>query len=281
MSDDTYKSIPEIINQLKTLSDQLESGNMPASELETMLDNVRELYERMVVLRYKALEAEAKKEEPVVIPGPEPEPEVKEEAPVVEESTESFGEIKFSVGIPEEQEPEVEETRELEPEVEPEPEVEQVAVPEVEKTPEPEPVEVEESAPETPIEAVNSPEKQVQPDIHPNQTNLLDAIEERQKEESFNEKFASSESKSVGDKLQKSRIEDLKKAIGINMKYLFMNDLFEGENTIFNEAVDQLNEFGNWDEAKSYMNTLQEKYNWDQGHKSVVKFTELVERRYV
>ena len=49
--------------------------------------------------------------------------------------------------------------------------------------------------------------------------------------------------KTVADKLSRQPIKDLKSAIGLNQKFLFMNDLFEGENELFNNAINKINSF--------------------------------------
>lgn len=96
-----------------------------------------------------------------------------------------------------------------------------------------------------------------------------------------NEQFSENQNTTLADKLKQSPISDLKQAIGINLKYLFMNDLFEGENTHYNEAVDVLNSFGSSEEANNKLSELRQQYNWDDENTSVIRFTELVERRYL
>lgn len=118
--------------------------------------------------------------------------------------------------------------------------------------------------------------------IHPNQTNLLDQIESEKKNVSVNEKLAETkkEQKTVAEKLQKSPIQDLRKVIGLNQKFLFMNDLFEGEKSNYDEALDKLNTFDSFDEANDYISEIKAKYNWENETESVISFVELVERRY-
>ena len=120
-----------------------------------------------------------------------------------------------------------------------------------------------------------------------NQTNLLDAIEESGVEleqsdaENLNQKLASA-SKSVADKLKAQPIPDLNTAIGINQKYLFMNDLFEGERDEFHNSIAELNKFDSFLDADNYIrNNLVSKYNWDMESASAVRFMELIERRYL
>lgn len=102
-----------------------------------------------------------------------------------------------------------------------------------------------------------------------------------QQEESVNERFSKSSKTTLGDKLNHLPIKNLKDSIGINMKFLFMNDLFHGENAHYNESLDKLNTFNNHQEALAYIDTLKSKYNWEEEHPSVESFLELIERRYL
>ena len=135
------------------------------------------------------------------------------------------------------------------------------------------------------------------------QINLLDAIDEeivktdsKDKETSseneqknlnssgsVNEKFAQKTSQlSIADRLGKQPISDLSKAIGINEKFLFINDLFKGENIDYNSAIHELNAFNSFEEAQDYIQTvLQPKYQWKLKNSSEKKFIKFIERRYL
>jgi len=128
-----------------------------------------------------------------------------------------------------------------------------------------------------------------------NQTNLLDAIEEHvvdgtnhviekpnlDNSTSINDTFASEASeKTVADKLRQQPIKDLKSAIGLNQKFLFMNDLFEGENQKFNDAINKINSFKTLQEALAFIDS-EISSAWDKENSSVVNFMDLVERRFM
>jgi len=133
-----------------------------------------------------------------------------------------------------------------------------------------------------------------------NQTNLLDAIEERVEDvyaeedskditgrtnldnlTSINDTFArGTPEKTVADKLSRQPIKDLKSAIGLNQKFLFMNDLFEGENELFNNAINKINAFNTLPEAIAFIdNELSSA--WDKENSLVLNFMDLVERRFM
>ena len=86
---------------------------------------------------------------------------------------------------------------------------------------------------------------------------------------------------SMIEKLQHKRIADLKAAIGINEKFQFINELFEGNMKEYNVAVDQVNNFSSFSEAESYLANLKDMYKWDVENPVATQFTELVERKFL
>lgn len=91
------------------------------------------------------------------------------------------------------------------------------------------------------------------------------------------------EDKSIGARLQQKPIENLKDAIGLNEKFLFINELFNGNIQAYNEAIGQLNSFPSIHEAFEFINSLTGEFAWD-GNRSadtIEKFANLVQRRYI
>jgi len=96
------------------------------------------------------------------------------------------------------------------------------------------------------------------------------------------EKFSSTKSeKSVADKIHHQKIDDLKKAIGINEKFLFINELFEGNLASYNEHIEKINTSPEVNHARSIVDSLIAKYNWNHEQEIVKKFMDLVERRFI
>lgn len=85
---------------------------------------------------------------------------------------------------------------------------------------------------------------------------------------------------SLAEKLSQSKVEDLTKAFGISEKFLFMNELFEGDSEEYKEALNNLNSFSSWSEAEKELMSLSSKYGWDHENEFVNRFTSMVERRY-
>ena len=82
------------------------------------------------------------------------------------------------------------------------------------------------------------------------------------------------------NKILKPAIDDIKKAIGINDKFQFTNELFKGNNDVYSMAIEKLNSSGTKESAMEYAMQLKEEYNWDLENETVKRLMELVERRY-
>ncbi|MBS1522381.1 MAG: hypothetical protein JST50_15380 [Bacteroidetes bacterium] len=76
-------------------------------------------------------------------------------------------------------------------------------------------------------------------------------------------------------------ISDLKQAITLNDKLLYIKDLFNGYNLAYSEALDILNRFTSFDEAENFLKTsYAAKNNWDAKPATTEKFYALLRRRY-
>lgn len=112
------------------------------------------------------------------------------------------------------------------------------------------------------------------------QRSLLDQIKE-DKGSSVNDKLAEIKQESVAERLQKSKIEDIRSVIGIGQKFLFMNDLFKGEKSHYDQTIDKINTIHNKAEAENYLNnTVASKFNWDESSESVKNFRQIVDRKF-
>jgi len=89
-------------------------------------------------------------------------------------------------------------------------------------------------------------------------------------------------SKTLAEKLHHHPIKDLKQAIGINEKFLFINQLFDGNLQQYSEAIDKVNSLNNLESAREFITTeLAVRLNWDDSNEHVQNFMELVERRFI
>lgn len=99
---------------------------------------------------------------------------------------------------------------------------------------------------------------------------------------SLRDKFsATNQDNSIADKLLKNPVSDLKKSIGINEKFAFINELFDGDLNSYNEAIDNLNNSNSYENAIAFLKTeLSSKYDWNGESEAFQKLKNLVERRF-
>jgi len=99
--------------------------------------------------------------------------------------------------------------------------------------------------------------------------------------ESLHTKIASKPSaKTLAERLHHKPITDLKAAIGINEKFLFVNQLFEGNLQNYSAAVEKINSMNDLIAAKQVAADLAGQMNWDDDNEHVKNFMELLERRF-
>lgn len=94
--------------------------------------------------------------------------------------------------------------------------------------------------------------------------------------------FDQKQAKELSERLSSIRIEDLTKAIALNDKLLYANDLFSGELVTFNEVVRTVNNMNVFAEAQRYLTQLAKQHNWTSESKqeSAQNFIKLVRRRF-
>ena len=78
-------------------------------------------------------------------------------------------------------------------------------------------------------------------------------------------------------KLKPNKISDIAKAISINDKVMIVRNLYAGDNAAFNNAIAIFNAMNSLDEAMKYIQT---KTTWDMEDPTVIKFIEIIKRRY-
>ena len=98
--------------------------------------------------------------------------------------------------------------------------------------------------------------------------------------ESLNEKLKD-ERAEVATTLQGSPIRDLKKGIGVNDRFLFVQDLFRGDENMFERSLKTINGFNIYPEAEYWIQReLKVKLSWPDTSETVKLFDQLVKRRF-
>jgi hypothetical protein len=85
----------------------------------------------------------------------------------------------------------------------------------------------------------------------------------------------------VGHRLTDSPIKDLKKAIGINDRFVFINELFRGDEVMYERSLKTINGFRIMAEAEYWIEReLKVKLGWDDMKETTRHFYQLVKRRF-
>ncbi len=98
--------------------------------------------------------------------------------------------------------------------------------------------------------------------------------------ESLNDKLKA-DNVELSEKLTETPVKDLKKAIGINERYVFINELFRGDEAMYERSIKTINSFTIWPEAEYWVRReLKTKLGWIDSNDTVKKFDALVKRRF-
>jgi len=85
-----------------------------------------------------------------------------------------------------------------------------------------------------------------------------------------------------GDQMELQPIKDLKSAINLNDKLLFVRDLFNGYSMAYGEAIEILNRFNKFEEADQFLKlNYYAKNNWEAKQSTADKFYGLLQRRFL
>jgi hypothetical protein len=296
--------IARLIGKIRERYDQVQepSGKIVRIELDLLLADIRELYERIGSLNYALA--------PVGLPhaqfsGPEI---VEEESPA---SVEPVAETKFEPGPAIEESPGTQVAEEsLPPELTqkmfiPDPVPLSPIIPEESQKvhspdPIPDPVLELEIPPEnvSPIVQeipVQKQEREGDPSVYSHETmppvhSTLDlfgaptatlADKFRDEKRPLNERMnlENSSDKSIGSKLR-LKIADLRSAIGINDRFIFINELFEGDMRLYDDMLGRLNTCASLQEAIAVFENSKAQQGWSGELSSVERLLDFIHRRY-
>ena len=94
-------------------------------------------------------------------------------------------------------------------------------------------------------------------------------------------KQASTAGTSIAERLSKSKIEDIKSSIPLNLKFLFINVLFDGKVNEYNEALAHIEECSDFETAQQVLIEKYSKKNkWDMHTEEKNEFFQIIERKF-
>ena len=98
--------------------------------------------------------------------------------------------------------------------------------------------------------------------------------------ESLNDRLKQSKIE-LSDMLTEAPLRDLKKAIGVNDRFLFINELFRGDEAMYERSIKTINNFSIFPEAQYWIEReLKVKIGWKESDPIVKQFDQLVKRRF-
>jgi hypothetical protein len=87
--------------------------------------------------------------------------------------------------------------------------------------------------------------------------------------------------KELSSKLGDGPVKDLKKAIGVNDRFLFISELFRGDEAMYERSIKTINSFTIWPEAEYWIKReLKIKIGWSDDNQVVQQFDQLIRRRF-
>jgi hypothetical protein len=270
----------ELVSAIENGLKKISKGNITLIELEETVASSRELYERLLIVRYKVYEnsilaveeseelevvdkeTEVKKEEETI-------PEENKEIEIIfEEETNDIAEdsiIRFDLFATPEIESEVEEDEVL-PEVEKEIEqsIEEEVLPEIEIKEE-ELVE-ENLDSEEEIENTANDSAETSKEITEDASSLFPKLMKIEK--------------SIAQNYQVMTLETLIGSFTLNERLQFINELFDGSSDLFSSAIKRLDALDNRDSARSVIAEYAAENNWDLDGEVVEDFMLKICSRY-
>lgn len=100
------------------------------------------------------------------------------------------------------------------------------------------------------------------------------------REESLNDRLKM-DKKELASMLKESPVKDLRKAIGINDRFTFINELFRGDEDMYERSIKTINSFNILPEAEYWIQReLKIKIGWNEDSETVQHFDQLVRRRF-
>lgn len=94
------------------------------------------------------------------------------------------------------------------------------------------------------------------------------------------EKYHAKDEQSIADKMQKTQITNIREAIGINEKFLFINELFNGDLGRYNKILDDINQLPTKKGVETYLLELKIQFQWADDSEAYIKLKELLDRKF-
>jgi flagellar biosynthesis GTPase FlhF len=288
--------IKTILGHLQSGVEKLESGHLSPEDMELLVEDAKELYERMVILRYKIYETNVlgvkeavisasirhtEIETPIDLFGSidEPTPEPAFEVTFASGQSDELNAAVFNDELEDNLEEELEEAH-----IEEEQEEEEAHIEEEQE-------EEEEHIEEQEVEEEEQIEEEQEERIEEKEEDRIDDEEEELIEHAapsnWEPEFSGDQpiwmaemEANIRDNRSVFPLESLIGAFTLNEKLQFINELFDGSSDDFSSNVKQLDQLASIDAARNMIAELADTYTWDTDSEIVEDFMYKICRRY-
>ncbi len=264
--------IKTMLGHLHTGVEKLESGTLSPEDMELLVEDAKELYERLIILRYKIYETNVLGVKEPVISAHLRQTEI--ETPI-----DLFGSIEEHSITPE---PafEVSFAKSDDEDLNEEP-IHEASIP-AEDPIHDEEIEEEEQEVEGPIQTIEDPihEEEIEEEIE-------QEVEEPEAPTAWEPQFSGDQpiwmaemEANIRDNRSVFPLESLIGAFTLNEKLQFINELFEGSSDDFSSHIKQLDQLASMDAARNMLAELALTFNWDTESEIVEDFIYKICRRH-
>lgn len=262
--------IKTMLGHLHTGVEKLESGTLSPEDMELLVEDAKELYERLIILRYKIYETNVLGVKEPVISAHLRQTEI--ETPI-----DLFGSIEEH-SIASEPAFEVTFAKSDDEDLDEEP-IHEASIPEEDPIHEEEiEQEVEEQELKEPIQTIEDP-------IH--EEEIEEEAEEQEAPTAWEPQFSGDQpiwmaemEANIRDNRSVFPLESLIGAFTLNEKLQFINELFEGSSDDFSSHIKQLDQLASMDAARNMLAELALTFNWDTESEIVEDFIYKICRRH-
>lgn len=269
------KSLEQLIHQLTESLEQLRAGDLSFADLDPMVDRAREVYERLIALRFAAAERELKAEESTDAPF-----KISTSLPGQTSLIDAIEEVVRTNGGSLERE--VGSGRQAE-------ESELEATNSASNMEQVESVVHDSEMDEEEGEEAPSPEKEASesdgqfPEPEAGQESPAETSSKLDSPEKPSQSIARGTGGStLAERLRKTPIEDLRKAIGLNQKFQYIQELFSGDSDLYHHLIDEVNSADSLEGAIELLAERSERLaKADEEDQLAQSLLELVERRFL
>jgi len=124
------------------------------------------------------------------------------------------------------------------------------------------------------------PAKEDIPTLTPQHKEVYELNDVHITDDSLNDKLKE-EKTEIAATIKADNVNDLRRAIGINDRYRFINELFRGDEDMYERSIKTINQFTTFTEADTWIQReLKLKIGWNEQNETVKDFDQVVKRRF-